>query len=230
MTLRKTGQCPQGHCLEQKNYQKQYMCDGCREQGHGPRYRCELCNYDLHESCMKTTDPAHHPFFKEETLIFLKEVPEDLGRRRCDACTQEICGFVYQSRHENVKERRDLHPCCLDLNRKLKAIDIDYELIQEGAKSNCMWCNEKTLKGSVPTVRGWSYQSTCKKHQIHVYCVMESALDVLKRRGTVKVEDVLGRLRKKQTKEKNSAFILKMLVEISKIGASILLGDPTLTF
>lgn len=38
--------------LKLSNYQKPYRCDGCKEQGYGSRYRCELCNFDLHKECM----------------------------------------------------------------------------------------------------------------------------------------------------------------------------------
>jgi hypothetical protein len=43
------------HELELKNYQKPYKCDGCKAHGYGSRYRCELCDFDLHEECMFTS-------------------------------------------------------------------------------------------------------------------------------------------------------------------------------
>ncbi|KAL4556896.1 hypothetical protein LXL04_035062 [Taraxacum kok-saghyz] len=29
----------------------EFNCDGCKTRGHGVRYRCSACNYDLHEHC-----------------------------------------------------------------------------------------------------------------------------------------------------------------------------------
>lgn len=210
--------CPQGHHLELKDYEKQYMCDGCREQGHGPRYRCEQCNYDLHKSCMVTRNNARHPFYKEETFVFWKEVPEDRGRRRCDACSQKICGFTYHS------SGKDLHPCCLNLEPELSFEGIKFHL-QGKVKSKCMWCKRKNLKGSIPGVRGWSYESECRNHQIHVYCVLESVLDVLKYQRQWEREGLL-QLRR-GNKANNSRR--SIMVGIWRFVASILLGDPTLS-
>lgn len=172
MALTETVQkCPSGHILEPKNCKSQSTCSRCKGLVYGTRYRCEACDYDLHDSCMLTSVTTSHPFFKNEIFVFLKHLPRNLGRRRCDACVQEICGFVYHCYDKGW----DLHPSCLNLPPKLYADLLEFQL-QKKVKSKCIRCNKKTLKGSVSGVRGWSYESKCKKYHLHVYCAM-SVLD-----------------------------------------------------
>ncbi|KAF5959140.1 hypothetical protein HYC85_000349 [Camellia sinensis] len=56
--MKKTqGCCPKhGYKLEKKSYNKRFTCDGCKQKGFGSGYRCEHCDYELHEECMS---PEH---------------------------------------------------------------------------------------------------------------------------------------------------------------------------
>ncbi|KAA8539452.1 hypothetical protein F0562_026144 [Nyssa sinensis] len=40
------------HELELQSDNKRFTCDGCKEQGFGPRHRCERCDYDLHKGAV----------------------------------------------------------------------------------------------------------------------------------------------------------------------------------
>lgn len=212
--------CSSGHVLEPKSFKKQYICDGCKEPGYGPRYRCEPCNYDLHDSCMLTSNSACHHFYKDKTFVFVEKLPTHLGTRRCDACTQEIFGFAYHS----YKEGWDLHPCCLDLQPKLCAEGIEFKL-QKKMKSKCVWCSKKTLGDTVSGVKGWAYVSECKEYHFHVRCLVLSMLEGLKREGASEREDVPLQLHAGRNKESPSKY-WRIMAAIFKIVASILLGDP----
>uniref|UniRef100_A0A5B7BVG5 Phorbol-ester/DAG-type domain-containing protein n=1 Tax=Davidia involucrata TaxID=16924 RepID=A0A5B7BVG5_DAVIN len=75
------------HELELKNYEKPYKCDGCKEQGFGSRYRCEVCNYDLHEDCMQNDPTTSHKFFKGCTFkFFLQRLPRKCNKPYYDKC------------------------------------------------------------------------------------------------------------------------------------------------
>lgn len=105
------------HELELEEYHKPYYCDGCKETGFGPRYRCEECNFDLHKACMVAHDaPNSHEFFPGSTFEFLRNPPESCHeecRIKCDACTRTINGFMF---HYDKPELH-LHPCCLNLKK-----------------------------------------------------------------------------------------------------------------
>lgn len=216
--------CPSGHVLKLMSFKNPYTCGGCKVQGYGPRYECESCNYNLHDSCLLTSATASHPFFPNDTiLVFLKDPPEDRGRRRCDICAQEICGFNYHDFGD--EDGWDLHPCCLHLKPEFEAEGIKFQL-QKAVKSNCMWCNKGTLKESAPGVRGCSYVSKCKKYHFHVRCVMENVLDVLKRQEASETEHVRLQLHTGRNKKRHSKYISKIMLVILKTVASILIGDP----
>ena len=74
------------HELELKNYQKPYICDGCKEDGFGKRYRCEECDYDLHEDCMFNKSTTTHKFFKESTFKFYDKPPRKCDKINCNDC------------------------------------------------------------------------------------------------------------------------------------------------
>ncbi|RVW87068.1 hypothetical protein CK203_048329 [Vitis vinifera] len=46
------------HPLELKNQKKPYNYDGCKEPGFRSRYRCEVCDFDLHKDCMFPINPG----------------------------------------------------------------------------------------------------------------------------------------------------------------------------
>lgn len=222
-------ECPNPHRLKSKAYKKPYMCDGCREQGHGERFRCDQCNYDLHKSCVVTNATTSHKFYKNKKFEFVRKLPSVAGRRRSDACTREICGFVYSSCGNDENKNWDLHPCCFNLEPELSFRDGEKDIkfhLKGDVQSKCMWCEKKNLRGSVPTVRGRSYQSKCKKYEIHVYCVLESALDLLKYQETSERENVL-KLYKKDEGREHTMHIIKIMLGVLKTVASTLLGDPT---
>ncbi|XP_038889225.1 uncharacterized protein LOC120079114 [Benincasa hispida] len=119
------------HELELKKYLKPYTCDGCKEIGFGPRYRCEKCDFDLHKACsFPKNSPISHEFFPRSTFKFFKIPPRachDKCRRICDACTKPINGFMYHCKKRDL----DLHPCCENLKINYQIEDVEFNLHKE---------------------------------------------------------------------------------------------------
>jgi len=120
------------HDLVLGSAEEPYQCDGCKEVGFGPCFKCEQCNFNLHEECAMPEPSAFHPFFSKCDFRFYENAPGS-SDRFCDACGKDVRGFVYQCSHEN-----DLHPCCMKLQRTL---------IGDGVK---LHLSDKVSTGQVP--------------------------------------------------------------------------------
>ena len=177
------------HELKLKNYKKPYTCDGCKEHGIGKRYRCEPCNYDLHEACMftSTTPTKSHDFFGKSTFKFYEQHPGKSNNREtyCDACGKRIKGFVYHCPEID----KDLHPRCSNLKDKLEIEGVKLRLRK--TESKCSRCNQKKIKDSWSKIKEWSYVSECGTYNIHVYCAMEMVEEAWKD-GTANDNDCLA--------------------------------------
>lgn len=164
------------HPLELKSYIKPYICDGCKVQGFGSRYRCEQCDFDLHEHCLEVTPSTTHKFFPNSTFDFFTIPPKASHKhckRQCGACRKSVNGFVYHCKEHDL----DLHPGCRNLKRryKMKGGELVFNL-HKNVKQKCLWCNEKSIKEGDRS-NGWSYISKCKKYHVHVACVTEILLE-----------------------------------------------------
>ena len=227
------------HPLDLKNYQKPYICDGCKEQGFGSRYRCELCNYDLHADCAFTDSTTSHKFFKACTFKFLDQRQGKCCNshckdcmRYCDACGKPIHGFVYHCKEKGW----DLHPCCRNLTNELDIDGIKFHL-RGTVSSKCIWCNQRNPPGSVSGIRGWSYVSKCKNYRFHVYCATEMVNQVWKNGGSkdsnecLSIENVKLPLPVSLNRSGGSGSnsFMRIVKVFLKTIAGILLGDPTIT-
>lgn len=134
-----------------------FKCDGCKEAGIGLEYKCRLCEFDLHKACVEAPLTFTHPFYKECEFRFYYK-PPGLDKRKCDACQNEVLGFVYHCRRCGF----DLHPCCANLPKVLDDGDRSFYLCNKLA-SACHCCGGKGA--------GWSYRSECKTYNLHVKCV-----------------------------------------------------------
>ncbi|XP_040383201.1 uncharacterized protein LOC102712655 [Oryza brachyantha] len=154
-----------------------FRCDGCQEPGSdGPRYRCEACNFDLHADCALPPATLQRPLlFGGATFVFLREPPAPASGRRCDACGDDVRGFVFHCAERDL----DLHPCCASLEDSI-AVDgaggRAFQLTKEASSSSsssrrCGVCGDKSR-------RFWFYRCTFDGEDvyIHVACVKELAL------------------------------------------------------
>lgn len=231
------------HKLELKSFQKPYKCDGCKETGFGKRFRCDQCDFDLHENCMFLTDKTSHAFFKGSTFEFFEQPPRQCSRnkhckeceRYCDACGKPVKGFVYHCRKKGL----DLHPCCSNLK---EVVNIDGKTFRlcESVGSRCFCCGKVKIEGSVSGIRGWSYISTCNEYHLHVHCVTKMVSEVWKNRDKVsndnenecldlenlKLPKNLAKLRKDDVSGHKCWRIIKAFFRTI---ACILMGEPTIT-
>ncbi|KAK1396265.1 Phorbol-ester/DAG-type domain-containing protein [Heracleum sosnowskyi] len=161
------------HQLVMRNFKKPYHCDGCKEQGFGPRYKCESsnCDYVLHESCMFNSQTATHDFYPDYAFKFSYE-PRSCGAW-CNAWGENINGFVYHCADKDL----DFHPCCLNLKSKMAIDGVKFKL-DDKVTSKCIWCKSKTLKGKFQG--GWLYKSKCNQYHFHVHCITEMIQESLK--------------------------------------------------
>ncbi|XP_064991003.1 protein VACUOLELESS GAMETOPHYTES-like [Musa acuminata AAA Group] len=93
------------HPLVYQYHEASFVCSGCRITGDGLRYRCDRCNFELHEHCARcpSTISFHmHP----QHLLTLHARPGTA--RLCDVCGVHVGGMVYQCRTCGF----DLHPLC----------------------------------------------------------------------------------------------------------------------
>lgn len=59
------------HPVVQINLPFLFTCNGCKEYGAGKRYRCEICEYDLHDFCALAPQSLYnHPFHPQHPLVF----------------------------------------------------------------------------------------------------------------------------------------------------------------
>ena len=221
--------------LKLKNYDKPYICSGCKEHGFGKRYRCEECDYELHKDCMFTTPTTSHQFFRNSTFKFYEQPPSkcnnlycDDCKRYCDACGKHVKGFVYHC----PKTGMDMHPCCCNLKNELEIDGVKFRLRE--TLSKCSWCNQTKIKDGWSKIKGWSYVSECNTYNFHVYCTMEMVFEGWKH-GTAKDNDCLalenlelrsiqGHLNRNRGR---GTKYLRMAKIFLKTIISILIGDPT---
>ncbi|KAI3453676.1 hypothetical protein Pfo_010339 [Paulownia fortunei] len=151
---------------ELRNYKKLFACDGCKMTGSGQRYLCKLCGHELHRECRFPKRIISHEYFGRSTFTFLEEplTRHNRNNRReysrcCDACGNDVRGFSYHCERDNL----DLHPCCLNLEKKLLINDTIFHLRAKASSAKCICCKGKISDGR-RDVPGWSYVSTCNNY------------------------------------------------------------------
>ncbi|KAF8409854.1 hypothetical protein HHK36_002372 [Tetracentron sinense] len=147
------------HRLKLEYTEIPFNCDGCKEAGIGLKYKCEDCELDLHKACAVAPPVITHPFYKKCEFQFHHRPPGTV-MRICDACGNDILGFVYHCKQCDF----DLHPCCANLPQVLNDGQHNLYLCFK-LSSSCHRCG-----GKGP---GWSYRSECKNYNLHVSCVKE---------------------------------------------------------
>ncbi|KAL4297992.1 hypothetical protein GQ457_12G031690 [Hibiscus cannabinus] len=163
------------HKLVPAKSEAPFSCDGCKELGFGPFYRCPNtnCDYIVHTEChIPLPTISSHQFFKRCNFKFHKESPTGSGTRICDVCASDIHGFSYQCSRGDL----DLHPHCANLPRAFSLPDSDTKIyLCEKIKSRCLKCNSK--KRSCGKVQGLSYVSSDGKLCYHVACLTEAHVE-----------------------------------------------------
>lgn len=90
----------------------EFICDGCRTCGYEKSYRCNYCNFDLHEYCatcpIKLRSGLH---VHELTLVNLVAT-----RKVCDICEECVDGLFYTCSFCDF----NVHPVCTQIPTKLQ--------------------------------------------------------------------------------------------------------------
>lgn len=127
----------------------------------------------------------------------------------------------------------NLHPCCFNLPRKVHIDDVIFELSDEVLPADCIWCNDKRLKGSVTSNSGWSYVCKCKKYNCHSYCTTQRLLDEWKKADSndnnyLIPENLKVPIKTQLRRNKGSGVDYTMILKIFfRVVVSIVTGDPT---
>jgi hypothetical protein len=151
------------HKLRFEHNEFPFKCDGCKEIGIGSRYKCSICDYDLHTHCAIPSTTLFHPFYTKCTFQFM-QIPPGNTPRYCNACEKDVNGFVYHCKSCGF----DLHPCCAKLPMVLNDGEMKLYLYRK-VSSPCHRCGRKG--------RSWSYRSNCKSYNLHVACVREMLVE-----------------------------------------------------
>ncbi|XP_028765814.1 uncharacterized protein LOC114723749 [Neltuma alba] len=204
-----------------------FKCDGCKEVGIGSRYKCSICDYDLHVHCAVPPPSISHPFYRKCSFQFLSRPPGEMARY-CNACEKDVSGFVYHCGSCGF----DLHPCCAKLPMVLDDGEIKLYLYRK-VSSACHRCGRKG--------RSWSYRSNCKKYNLHVACVREMLVESWyeiymesnkgKGSGTARIPRLKNTLQSSHGSSGRSKGKVKKCCEIAGLAVqfviSAVLGDPT---
>eukprot|EP01018_Ginkgo_biloba_P028775 Gb_35536 [translate_table: standard] len=150
------------HPLHLLNVISEYKCDGCKvgSSNNGWRYRCHLCDFDLHEFCAKAPNSISHPSHPQHALVFRRTpLPP---QRHCDVCGESIFGFVYSCSPCGV----DVHPSCTQLpNTVVHALHPHHSL---HLLSNTSFPHMCSACGQMNSL--WMYACAPCNFYLHVAC------------------------------------------------------------
>ncbi|GLJ22801.1 hypothetical protein SUGI_0429630 [Cryptomeria japonica] len=87
-----------------------YACGACKEYGAGVRYRCDQCNFSMHEFCAKAPQTSSHPYHSNHQVLFQNK-PGGLKNSKCEICGKATKGFAFRCPTCSF----NIHPCCSQL-------------------------------------------------------------------------------------------------------------------
>ncbi|KAL5740533.1 hypothetical protein ACOSQ2_029713 [Xanthoceras sorbifolium] len=154
-----------GHQLIEVFDNEEYLCDGCKTLGVGTRYRCNACDFDLHEHCGKcpmTFTSFMHPQH-QLNLVVRKPQAERQIERICDFCGDHVEGLFYRCKLCEF----DVHPQCTQLPQDVRHVLHPHHplRLQPASSSWCMVCQSECT--------GWRYRcAICNCFDIHLGCVL----------------------------------------------------------
>ncbi|XBH86486.1 hypothetical protein VPH35_074132 [Triticum aestivum] len=141
-----------------------FRCNGCGCNGAGFRYRCDACDFNLHEFCATCPPTALLPFHGQHPLTFEPAVASDYGRV-CDLCETRIHGMHYRCRATDF----DVHPVCSQLPAvavsPLHPEHLVVLTLTMAEATKCMYCS---------TDCSWSYRCSPCGVNLHPRCLLGS--------------------------------------------------------
>ncbi|XVE61950.1 hypothetical protein DITRI_Ditri06bG0079500 [Diplodiscus trichospermus] len=152
-----------GHPLTEVSTNTEFLCNGCSTLGFGTRYRCERCDFDLHERC--ATCPLELSSFMHEhplKLVVRKPQATCQNDRVCDLCSDPVEGLFYRCKQCEF----DVHPLCTQLPEYVRHVmHKDHPLrLQRLVPGRCMVCKD--------TCSSWHYRCGNCCFDLHLECVL----------------------------------------------------------
>ncbi|KAL8507843.1 hypothetical protein ACS0TY_018400 [Phlomoides rotata] len=155
----------EGHPLKPVDSDKQFLCDGCKTLGTGKRYRCNGCDFDLHDycrTCPRLLSSFMHPH--SLTLVFRRPQQSRQINRICDVCRDPVEGMFFRCKECEF----DVHPVCTKLPEKLNhALHSTHPLTLQSSNLVPKFC--AVCKNSC---QGWQYRCEICNFDIHLGCVL----------------------------------------------------------
>ncbi|CAH8350805.1 unnamed protein product [Eruca vesicaria subsp. sativa] len=96
------------HPLTEVNVVCTYRCNGCKLYGEGKTYRCNECDYDLHEYCATCLPTLRNTWHAPDHELNLISSPAHMSERVCYVCQVFIQGMFYKCKHCSFES----HPLC----------------------------------------------------------------------------------------------------------------------
>ncbi|PWA33951.1 C1-like protein [Artemisia annua] len=88
----------------------EFNCDGCNTGGHGVRYRCSACDFDLHEKCATTPHRTISHLHPQHQLLLVNR-PND--SHFCNVCRGFTNGLSYTCECPTCEF--DVHVLCIEI-------------------------------------------------------------------------------------------------------------------
>ncbi|XVF08163.1 hypothetical protein REPUB_Repub06bG0202400 [Reevesia pubescens] len=151
------------HTLTEVSASTEFLCNGCMTLGFGTRYRCEPCDFDLHDHC--ATCPTELSSFMHDhglKLVVRKPQATRQNDRVCDLCGDPVEGLFYRCKLCEF----DVHPLCTQLPENVRHVmHKDHPLrLQRSVPGNCMVCKD--------TCTSWHYRCGICCFDLHLECVL----------------------------------------------------------
>ncbi|KAJ7944100.1 Cysteine/Histidine-rich C1 domain family protein [Quillaja saponaria] len=117
----------------------QFLCDGCKTLGTGPRYRCSTCDFALHEFC--GTCPISFSSFMHPkhqlNLVIRKSQAARQRERVCDVCGLHVNGLFYRCKLCEF----DVHQLCTKLPEHTRhPLHREHALRLQSSLPGSGWC------------------------------------------------------------------------------------------
>ncbi|GKE43341.1 C1-like protein, partial [Tanacetum coccineum] len=98
------------HMLHKVFMTSEFNCDGCNTGGHGVRYRCSACDFDLHETCATAPHRTTSHLHQQHQLILVNR-PGD--SHFCNVCRGFTNGLSYTCECQTCDF--DVHVLCIEI-------------------------------------------------------------------------------------------------------------------
>ncbi|KAJ7961372.1 Cysteine/Histidine-rich C1 domain family protein [Quillaja saponaria] len=151
------------HPLSFLSQNTEFLCDGCKILGTGNRYRCNTCDYDLHEFC--ATCPSSFSCFlhpkHQLNLVMRKSQGARQIERLCDVCGTHVNGLFYRCKFCEF----DVHPLCTQLPEHMRHAYHPNHLLKLQPVSSgwCVVCKSDC--------ESWAYSCRLCRVDVHLQCL-----------------------------------------------------------